>query len=747
MSFTTLLNRFIVMGHHPDDTDDEKLRKSTLLTMSAPFAVAGLIWGLLYFSNGLVLPGMIPFSYSILSILSILHFAKTTRYKVFRNSQLLLILILPFALQLSLGGFIPSSAVIMWALVSPTGALVFFNKRQSFLWFIAFIFLVALAFIVNDRLPYYFNWHLGESFINALFLMNIIGISSIIFLIQYYFVGRQTELKSALDQKRIELEEQTEKLKGMDQIKSRFFANISHEFRTPLTLILGLLSKQAAHPETPPDLKETNTMQRNARRLLQLINQLLDLSKLESGNLRLVIAQNDIVHFCKTLIAQYESMALDKHIAIRFNGNDINSRIYEEQILLYFDHDKIQKVITNLISNAIKFTPVQGQIQVDIEDADDHIKICIFNSGDGIAKGQMHRIFDRFYQADTGNTRQYEGTGIGLALVKELVEFHKGTVKVESSPGKTLFTVTLPKGLESTHSDLIQNSDVALIEPERIDLEIDAQAIQHVHIGKERESNHELEILVVEDNPDLRMYIKSILNKSYTVTEAVDGVDGLEKALASIPDLIISDVMMPNMDGYELCSKLKSDNHTNHIPVIILTAKASRENKLTGLEIGADDYLVKPFDQEELEVRIRNLIAIRSQLQKKFQQEVWLKPKEIKVSSVHQQFLEQLKEIIEQHIDDSKFNVEDLGAGLAMSRSQVHRKLKALTDQSATTFIRNYRLHRAADLLKQESGTVTEIAYRVGFDSQTYFSTCFQKLFGCAPSAYKKNAENQQRVS
>lgn len=730
------------LGHHPEDTEDEKLRKSSLFIMSAPFAVAALIWGLLYFLNGLTVPGLIPFSYGILSVLSIIHFSKTTKYKVFRSSQLLLILILPFALQLSLGGFIPGSAVIMWALVSPAGALVFYSKKQALNWFLAYVMLVIIAFIINDKLPEYFNWNIEQSFINALFLLNIIGISSIIFMIQYYFVGKQTELKAAIEQNVVELNHQSKKLKELDEMKSRFFANISHEFRTPLTLILGLLNKQISNSEDPPNVQDNDTMKRNAQRLLQLINQLLDLSKLESGEVQLEVSKFDISYFTKKTIILFESLAYDKNISLMFNGHTIAEDHRNEKIEIYFDQEKLQKVLTNLVSNAIKFTPVDGVIEFDLETNAEGVKISISNSGEGIPEDNLPHVFDRFYQVNTSDTRQYEGTGIGLSLVKELVELHHGSVSVESSSERTIFTVTLPINEdlftkygkvklppdEAIRKEIIYETGIVVNSSKSIKLEPE--------VGLEEKDSDQLEILIVEDNLDLRMFIKDILDKNYKVIQAADGLEGLEKAETSIPDLIVSDVMMPKMDGYELCKQLKTNKKTNHIPVILITAKASQENKLEGLEIGADDYLIKPFDEKELIIRIKNLISIREQLQMKYQQEVWLKPKEVKISSVHQKFLESIKEVIEKNIDNHQFGVEDLGDEIAMSRTQLYRKLKALTDQPATTFIRNYRLHRAAELLKKEANNVTEIAYQVGFSSQTYFSTCFLELFGCAPSEY-----------
>ena len=436
----------------------------------------------------------------------------------------------------------------------------------------------------------------------------------------------------------------------------------------------------------------------------------------------------------------YESLANDKNIEMCFNGLSLDGKDAVNKLECWFDQEKMQKIITNLISNAIKFTPNGGIIEVENFSADNMVTIKVSNSGERIPPEKLPHLFDRFYQADTNSTRAYEGTGIGLALVKELTSLHHGTVKVESSIDRTTFTVSIPQSDEYLQEnekltsstpfvdDIIISDSIEKIQPDLENYQI-TDFTENDQVDK-------LEVLIVEDNADLRTYIRSILESRYTVSEAVDGVDGLEKAEKQIPDLIVSDVMMPNMDGYELCSKLKSNIKTNHIPIVLLTAKASRENKLEGLEQGADDYLVKPFDEEELSIKIKNLINIREQLQKKYSDESWVKPKAIKVDSVQQKFMRQVKEALEKNMDNDQFSVEDLGAEIAMSRSQVHRKLKALTNHSATAFIRHYRLHRAAELLKQESGTITEIAYQVGFSSQTYFSSSFQELFGCSPSEF-----------
>lgn len=733
---SSLYKRFIEIGHSQSDSDEEKLKKSSLLTMAAPFAIAGLIWGILYFSVGLTFSGYIPFTYGLLSVLSIFHFAKTKKYLFFRNSQLFLILLLPFLLQLSLGGFSPSSAVIMWALIAPAGALVFFSPKQAIYWFAAFLGLVILAYLLNDEVGKIFAWDIDEAFINALFLLNIFGLSIIVFMIQYYFVAKQKQLKAAIEEKNDALKEQAEQLLEMDAVKSRFFANISHEFRTPLTLILGLLSRSQKSESQVISQKDKLSMQRNAKRLLQLINQLLDLSKLESGEIKLKAAKDDFFPFIKRIIFLFESLAGEKNIMLSLNGK-APDKLESPIIEFYFDHEKVQKIVSNLLSNAIKFTPIKGKIDIEVGLIDNKlVQFSIANSGEGIPKEKIAYVFDRFFQVDSDSTREYEGTGIGLALVKELSELHKGSIEASSSTERTRFTLKLP--YSDTYLSDDEKIETPIIEEEIVMESYESFQTSNKSENKPNESDEKkLDILVVEDNSDLRNYISTILNEDYNVAQAVDGKDGLDKAIEQIPDLIVSDVMMPNMDGYEFCSHIKTNANTNHIPVILLTAKASQENKLEGLETGADDYLIKPFDENELKIRIRNLISIREKLQQKYQKDVWLKPKKSQLNTVHQQFLDNLKEAVERNLDNPQFSVDDLGSEVAMSRSQVHRKLKAISDQSASAFIRNYRLYRAAELLSEGNSNVTEIAYLVGFSSQTYFSSSFQELFHCSPSEYR----------
>jgi signal transduction histidine kinase/DNA-binding response OmpR family regulator len=556
-----------------------------------------------------------------------------------------------------------------------------------------------------------------------------------------------------LEKQTIQLQEQSEKLKEMDQVKSRFFANISHEFRTPLTLIMGPLEQML----TDDDEEEQNQkervklMLRNSQRLLNLINQLLDLSKLDSGKMKLQAARQNIVPFLKGLTDSFHFMAAQNKLDLIFHAG-------EEDIMLYFDAEKLEKVICNLLSNAIKFTPPGGKITIKVKNnptpagnfPSGWVEISVADTGVGIPRGQLQYIFDRFYQAGVPGEHEQKGSGIGLALTKELVILHRGEIEVKSSDGSdgesrgTGFTLRIPLGKEHLRSE--EMKDLSEISSHR---QKPCEVPQLYAVEKEEEERDvkqkdiELEtqekeiILVVEDSRDVRKYIRGPLEKLYTVVEAVNGREGIEKAREIIPDLIISDIMMPGADGYELCSVLKQDVLTSHIPIVLLTAKASEENVIQGLETGADDYITKPFNTRILMVRIRNLIDLRRQLQQKMKRQMMLQPAEISVSSIDEEFIKELQAAIEKNLADPEFTVEELGKKLYMSRASLYRKIQALTGESPNHFIRNYRLKRAAQLLKENFGNVTEVAFEVGFSSSAYFTKCFKEQFQQLPSSYQ----------
>lgn len=556
---------------------------------------------------------------------------------------------------------------------------------------------------------------------------------------------RQYEMKRVKLRNELQLKDfESKKLQEVDQLKSHFFANISHEFRTPLTLILGLLQKFEAKTSDKSDLEDYGIMKRNAVRLLQLINQLLELSKIESGKAKLSASENDIVGFVKRIFASFAAYAEQKNIRLFFNNKNLNEESIEK-INLYFDKDKMEKIISNLISNAVKYTPEANEIEIKIVAQNGFAFIKVSNTGVTISQADIRHLFDRYYKAHSAGSGLFEGTGLGLALVKELVELHQGKINVNSEYDVTEFVVSFPLGKDHLNADEIidpvreEKEVLEFNELEKIEIpDKNTSAINDVELQSEKDI-----ILVVEDHNDLRKYIKDCLTENFHVIESPNGKDGLENAFDKIPDLIISDVMMPEMNGYTFCKKIKSNEKTNHIPVILLTAKASTEDKLEGLELGADDYIIKPFNSEELKLRVRNLIKTRKELREKFTSEMILKPAEVIVPSSQVQFMERIKSIIEANMENENFGVDQLSDEAGMSRSQLHRKLKAITNQSTSEFIRNFRLQRAAQLILQDAGSMAEIAYKVGFNSQAYFNKSFQELFGCSPSEYKRNKKKE----
>jgi len=568
-----------------------------------------------------------------------------------------------------------------------------------------------------------------------------------------------------------------EKLEEVDRMKSRFFANISHEFRTPLTLILGPLQSILAKIRDIEFKKELKLILRNATRLEHLVNQLLDLSRLESGKLNLQVEQVDLIPLLRKMVLAFTSLAERKKIILKFRSK-------AESLPAYIDKDKIEKIINNLLSNAFKFTPEGGRITVAIaissgsnhnvipakagihekiwiphqvrDDNEEKIsnikyptsnilKITVSNTGPGIPADKINRIFDRFYQVDDSYTRDHEGTGIGLSLVKELVELHHGTIDVHckgsGSSIHTIFTIQLPLDREQyTDEEIFEVSSISEKIPiEKIPDELpllthgpeESEDVRKVSVKDEKPL-----ILLIEDNPDMRQYIRENLQDCYNILEADDGREGWNLALKAIPDLVVSDIMMPKMDGFQVCEKIKSDIHTSHIPVLLLTARAEVKDKIRGLETGADDYISKPFVIEEMKVRVKNLIEQRQKLRERFSREALFGVKDITLTEHDEKFLEHAMETINQHIDDPHFTVQKLGDSVGMSRTTLHLKLKALTGQSPHNFIRLLRLKKAAILLQQKTISVSEVAYEVGFKNLSHFAKAFQEQFGETPSHF-----------
>jgi signal transduction histidine kinase/DNA-binding response OmpR family regulator len=521
-------------------------------------------------------------------------------------------------------------------------------------------------------------------------------------------------------------EREAVQLKELDDMKSKFFSNITHEFRTPLTLIMG--PAEELKKVNTGDFKQNrlaDTIVNNARQLLTLINRLLDLSKLEAKALKLHEQRGNPADAIGSVVHSFDMDAATKGIQLSFT-NQVGV------MDCWFYADALERIVYNLVSNALKFTSMNGQVDVIFSEKNNMLELIVKDNGIGIGENKLPHIFDRFYQADqnAGLSKETwnQGSGIGLFLVKELVNQMDGRIEVESKVAGanqhlsgTIFT--LMTSYRTTDVD-----EIFAAAPSE-----SAEAIDHAT----DESEKFPQILLVEDSIELAGFIVGILSENYKVTHVVNGAAGLETALSIMPDLILSDVMMPVMDGYEMCGRLKGDIRTSHIPVILLTAKASQENLITGLSIGADDYLTKPFHPTELLLRIHNLLDRQQKLRDRIRGELNL-PADAQMNTepaIQDIFLTRLYEVLDEHLDDELFGVDQLTGAINMSRSSLHRKLKALTGMSTTEVVRNYRLKKASLLLK-EGHSSSDAAYRTGFGSPAYFTKSFREVYGVTPTEY-----------
>lgn len=586
------------------------------------------------------------------------------------------------------------------------------------------------------------------------YALYVIAFFVLFYFIQNYILNRQ-KYKHDLLIKDLE----KAKIEEINQVKLRFFTNIAHEFRTPLTLILGPLDKiMSSQDNIDASLKkQLNIMGRNAGRLLRLINELMEFRKIEMGRMKLKIVKADLIAFLHDVKSVFDEHAAMHDITYRFTSD-------AEVLETWFDKEKMEKVIYNILSNSFKFTPDCGLIEMHVHNVKrkiagskekqlvDHIEIVISDNGIGISEQDLPRIFDRFYQVKNKNaprqTIGISGTGVGLALSRELIDFHRGEILTSSKPGEgSVFRVSFPMDkayfdqsivVEQTSDDFVYQYSPGLYGIPHAELNATPENTQ-----PDKKTDKPV-LLFVDDNLDMRSYIRSAMEDSFSVVDASDGIEGMEKAAELMPDIIVSDVMMPRMDGIQMCKNIKQNVNISHIPVILLTAKISDDHTIEGFDAGADDYIPKPFNPKLLHSRINNILEIRHQLRERFRKEGILEPGEVSVTSADEVFLKNAMEVVERNISNSEFRVSSFVSEMNMSRSVLYRKFEALTGQSVNEFVRKIRLKRAAQLLSLNELTVSEVTYEVGFNDPQYFSKCFSKQYGMTPSDYAR--KNRKKI-
>lgn len=525
---------------------------------------------------------------------------------------------------------------------------------------------------------------------------------------------------------------EAERIKELDSFKSRFYTNLTHEFRTPLTLILGMAEQIRKEPRTWLD-QGLDIIQRNGQRALQLVNQLLELSRLESGAVKLNRQTGDVIPFLAYLVQSFQSLAAGKGIDLQFEKET-------DQCIMAFDADQLSKAIGNLLSNAVKFTPEGGKVTVLVKikagESGEELIIAVRDTGVGIPYSQLPHIFDRFYQVDGSSTRKGEGTGIGLALTRELVKLMEGRIEVESREGTgSTFNVYLPVVRRPGLSEAPDAPSEAISVETALDLAAGPEAPFPVTVEENPSGPDDLSLaLLIEDNPDMIRYLSACLGEKYRIVVAGDGQKGIEKAIRSVPDIIISDVMMPDKDGFEVCRILKKDERTSHIPIILLTAKADQSSRMQGLTEGADAYLTKPFYPEELEVRLQKLIELRQTLQKRYRNLLSSEDPVAESLPLENAFMERLHRTVRENISNESFGVKELSRALHLSRMQLYRKVKALTGQTVAEIIYAIKMHQARQLLLRGDLRVGEVAHQVGYKDHSHFTRHYKEAFGELPS-------------
>ncbi len=610
-----------------------------------------------------------------------------------------------------LGGIPHSGGFIFLGLTAVMTSMLLRSFQRVRIIFFLFLLSVLAAGVLQPLLSVEPELSAGQNLL--FFVMLAIGFSVFMFQFNRAFWNQRLEMEQL----------KIRQLQEVDELKTRLFTNISHEFRTPLTVILGM-ARQIRQQQETSGSEGATLIERNGRRLLQLVNQMLDLAKLESGSVPMNYVRTDAIKLLAYFLESFHSIAEEKKIKLLF-------RTDLPELVMDLDVEKLEQVTGNLLGNALKFTPEGGTVVLHCERVEacsrslsgvpDHeqcLLIRVSDTGPGISAEYVGRVFDRFFQGDPVN-QNGDGFGIGLSIVREYVHLMEGKVEVSGTPeAGTVFSIYLPVRQQVPVQEAGDEPTVEFPEKEKA------------------ENQQKPLLLIIEDNSDVVRYLQLLLRNDYRLLVAVDGQQGIRQALERVPDIIISDVMMPGKDGFEVCQALKNDFRTNHIPIILLTARADMASRISGLQYGADAYLAKPFNREELFAELMKLIRLRKVLQQKYSRQHQASPAPAK--GLNERFLADVNRLLERHYGDEGFGIRQLCEKLGISRTQLHRKLTALTGRSASHFIRDFRLRKARELLGQDHLTIAEVAYAVGFRDPNYFSRTFAEEFGQSPVALRQ---------
>jgi len=624
-----------------------------------------------------------------------------------------LVALITFFCILKLGGIPYSGGLIFVGLALVFFSLNFKKKGHSIGIFIIYIITVILAGILHPWLSV--PPEMTPAVNVSLFVINLLWISGFAMVFIINFISQRVKLEQL----------ESNRLKELVESKTKLYTSIAHEFRTPLTIIMGMNDLMLNDPDKW--LAEgSEKIDINAKILLRLVNQMLDLSRIKAGAMTLRMIRGDIVHYLKYIIELFRSYAEQKKIELNFITGD-------QVLILDYDPEKILQIISNLITNAVKFTQTNGRVLVEIACSDkEKYKIRVSDNGPGIPEDHLQFIFDRFYRVNDNGT----GSGLGLALTMEIVKLMNGTIAVESIYGEgTEFTVELPVTCNAPLQEVPEFNELKNRITENFPPITQADTLS---VPNKYHHGPKPLLLVVEDNKDVVRYLFTFLEKEYNIIFAANGEEGINNAIEFVPDIILSDIMMPVMDGIGMMKIVKSDYRTSHIPVVLLTAKADIASRIEGIEKGADAYLAKPFSKEELLVQLKSLINLRRKLQERYAPIGQLSLTSEKDFQIEDSFMKKCREIMTSNLSDENFDIQSLCNGMAMSRTQFYRKFRSLTNKTPNDYLRTLRLHRAKDLLTGSDITVTEAAYRTGFKNLSHFSKVFFDEFGINPSEINK---------